>query len=408
MREELVNRFLKYVKIYTTSDEASETCPSTERQWDLAKILVEDLKEIGLEDISLDKNGYVMATLPANLEGVPSVGWIAHMDTAPNYNGNHVNPRIIENYDGKDIVLDAEKNIISSVMDFPELKNYMGKTLIVTDGSSLLGADDKAGVTEILEAMKYLKAHPEIPHGKVRIGFTPDEEIGRGADLFDIKAFDCDFAYTVDGGEIGELEYENFNAASVHIEITGRDIHPGAAKDKMINSILLAMEVQAMLPVEQRPEYTSGYEGFFLLDTLEGSVEKTTMDYIIRDHSFEKFVEKKALIQETVAFLQKKYPKAQFICQLKDSYFNMKEKIEPVMYIIDLAKKSMEELGIVPKVSPIRGGTDGSRLSYEGLPCPNLFTGGHNFHGKHEYICVESMEKARDLIVKITENVAKM
>lgn len=408
MREELVNRFLKYVKIHTTSDEASETCPSTESQWDLAKILVEDLKEIGLEDISLDKNGYVMATLLATQEGVASVGWIAHMDTAPNYNGKHVNPRMIENYDGKDIVLDAEKSIVSSVADFPELKNYIGKTLIVTDGSSLLGADDKAGVTEILEAMKYLKAHPEIPHGKVRVAFTPDEEIGRGADLFDIKAFDCDFAYTVDGGEIGELEYENFNAASVHIEITGRDIHPGAAKDKMINSILLAMEVQAMLPVEQRPEYTSGYEGFFLLDTLEGSVEKTTMEYIIRDHSFEKFTEKKNLIQEIIAFLQKKYPKAQFDCQLKDSYFNMKEKIEPVIYIIDLAKKSMEELGITPKVSPIRGGTDGSRLSYEGLPCPNLFTGGHNFHGKHEYICVESMEKARDLIIKITENVAKM
>ncbi|RXZ69236.1 peptidase T [Fusobacterium necrophorum] len=408
MREELVNRFLKYVKVYTTSDEASETCPSTERQWDLAKILVEDLKEIGLEDISLDKNGYVMATLPANQEGVASIGWIAHMDTAPNYNGNHVNPRMIENYDGKDIVLDAEKKIVSSVADFPELQNYIGKTLIVTDGSSLLGADDKAGVAEILEAMKYLKAHPEIPHGKVRVAFTPDEEIGRGADLFDIEAFDCDFAYTVDGGEIGELEYENFNAASVHIEITGRDIHPGAAKDKMINSILLAMEVQAMLPVEQRPEYTSGYEGFFLLDALEGSVEKTTMDYIIRDHSFEKFTEKKILIQEVLAFLQKKYPKAQFTCQLKDSYFNMKEKIEPVIYIIDLAKKSMKELGIVPKVSPIRGGTDGSRLSYEGLPCPNLFTGGHNFHGKHEYICVESMEKARDLIIKITENVAKM
>lgn len=408
MREELVNRFLKYVKIYTTSDEASETCPSTERQWDLAKILVEDLKEIGLEDISLDKNGYVMATLPATQEGVANIGWIAHMDTAPNYNGNHVNPRMIENYDGKDIVLDAENGIVSSVADFPELKNYIGKTLIVTDGSSLLGADDKAGVTEILEAMKYLKAHPEIPHGKVRVAFTPDEEIGRGADLFDIKAFDCDFAYTVDGGEIGELEYENFNAASVHIEITGRDIHPGAAKDKMINSILLAMEVQTMLPVEQRPEYTSGYEGFFLLDTLEGSVEKTNMEYIIRDHSFEKFTEKKKLIQEIIAFLQKKYPKAQFDCQLKDSYFNMKEKIEPVIYIIDLAKKSMEELGITPKVSPIRGGTDGSRLSYEGLPCPNLFTGGHNFHGKHEYICVESMEKARDLIIKITENVAKM
>ncbi len=408
MREELLNRFLKYVKIYTTSDEMSESCPSTERQWDLAKVLVEDLKEIGLEDISLDKNGYVMATLAANTEGVPSIGWIAHMDTAPNYNGNHVNPRIIENYDGKDIVLDAEQNIISSVADFPELKNYIGKTLIVTDGSSLLGADDKAGVTEILEAVKYLKAHPEIPHGKVRVGFTPDEEIGRGADLFDIKAFDCDFAYTVDGGEIGELEYENFNAASVHIEITGRDIHPGAAKDKMINSILLAMEVQTMLPVEQRPEYTTGYEGFFLLDSLQGSVEKTTMDYIIRDHSFEKFAEKKVFIQEVIAFLQKKYPKAKLECQIKDSYFNMREKIEPVMYIVDLAKKSMEELDIVPKVSPIRGGTDGSRLSYEGLPCPNIFTGGHNFHGKHEYICVESMEKARDLIVKITENATKL
>jgi len=408
MREELLNRFLKYVKIYTTSDEMSESCPSTERQWDLAKVLVEDLKEIGLEDISLDKNGYVMATLAANTEGVPSIGWIAHMDTAPNYNGNHVNPRIIENYDGKDIVLDAEQNIISSVADFPELKNYIGKTLIVTDGSSLLGADDKAGVTEILEAVKYLKAHPEIPHGKVRVGFTPDEEIGRGADLFDIKAFDCDFAYTVDGGEIGELEYENFNAASVHIEITGRDIHPGAAKDKMINSILLAMEVQTMLPVEQRPEYTTGYEGFFLLDSLQGSVEKTTMDYIIRDHSFEKFAEKKVFVQEVIAFLQKKYPKAKLECQIKDSYFNMREKIEPVMYIVDLAKKSMEELDIVPKVSPIRGGTDGSRLSYEGLPCPNIFTGGHNFHGKHEYICVESMEKARDLIVKITENATKL
>lgn len=408
MREELVNRFLKYVKIYTTSDEASETCPSTERQWDLAKILVEDLKEIGLEDICLDKNGYVMATLPANIEGAPSIGWIAHMDTAPNYNGNHVNPRIIENYDGKDIILDEEKEIISSVVDFPELKNYIGKTLIVTDGSSLLGADDKAGVTEILEAVKYLKAHPEIPHGKVRVGFTPDEEIGRGADLFDIKAFDCDFAYTVDGGEIGELEYENFNAASVHIEITGRDIHPGAAKDKMINSMLLAMEVQSMLPVEQRPEYTTGYEGFFLLDSLQGSVEKTTMDYIIRDHSFEKFTKKKEFIQEVIDFLGKKYPKAKLECHVKDSYFNMREKIEPVMYIIDLAKKSMEELGIIPKVSPIRGGTDGSRLSYEGLPCPNIFTGGHNFHGKHEYICVESMEKARNLIVRITENATKL
>lgn len=408
MREELLARFLNYVKIHTTSEDASTTCPSTERQWDLAKVLVQELEEIGLEEISLDHNGYIMATLPANREGIPTMGWIAHMDTAPNYNGANVNPRILENYDGKDIALDLEGKIVSSVLDFPELLNYKGKTLIVTDGSSLLGADDKAGITEIMMAVKYLKAHPEIPHGKIRVGFTPDEEIGRGADLFDVKKFACDLAYTVDGGEIGELEYENFNAASAHIEITGRDIHPGAAKDKMINSILLGMELQAMLPVEQRPEYTTKYEGFFLLDEVKGSVENTSMDYIIRDHSFEKFAEKKALLQECVNFLMKKYPKAKFTLEIKDSYYNMKEKIEPVMYIIDLAKKSMEEIGVTPIISPIRGGTDGSRLSYEGLPCPNLFTGGHNFHGKHEYICVESMEKAVELLVRIAENLANL
>lgn len=408
MKEQVLQRFLNYVKIHTTSEETSETCPSTERQWNLAKLLVQELEEIGLEDITLDKNGYVMATLAANKEGLPSMGWIAHMDTAPNYNGENVNPRVIENYDGLDIVLDAEGKIVTSVKDFPELANYKGKTLVVTDGSSLLGADDKAGIAEIMEAVKYLKEHPKIHHGKIRIGFTPDEEIGRGADLFDVKAFDCDFAYTVDGGEIGELEFENFNAASVHLEITGRDIHPGAAKDKMINSILLGMELQGMLPVEQRPEYTTQYEGFFLLENFQGSVENTKLDYIIRDHSFEKFEEKKELIKKVVVFLQEKYPNALFQCELSDSYYNMKEKIEPVMYIIDLAKKSMEEIGIVPKISPIRGGTDGSRLSYEGLPCPNLFTGGHNFHGKHEYICVESMEKATELLIRIAENVATL
>lgn len=408
MREELLKRFLKYVKIHTTSEDTSETCPSTKTQWNLAKVLVEELEEIGLEEITLDKNGYVMATLPATKEAMYTMGWIAHMDTAPNYNGENVNPRVIENYNGLDIILDEKGKIVSSVTDFPELKNYEGKTLIVTDGSSLLGADDKAGIAEIMQALKYLKEHPEVPHGKIRVGFTPDEEIGRGADLFDVKAFACDFAYTVDGGELGELEYENFNAASVRIAIAGRDIHPGEAKDKMINSILLGMELQDMLPVEQKPEYTTKYEGFFLLDSFQGTVENTTMEYIIRDHSFEKFENKKELLKRVIDFLRGKYPKASFQLEIKDSYYNMKEKIEPVMYIIDLAKRSMEETGVTPKISPIRGGTDGSRLSYEGLPCPNLFTGGHNFHGKHEYICLESMEKATELLIRIAENVVKL
>lgn len=408
MREQLLSRFLNYAKIHTTSKENSETCPSTEIQWNLAKLLVKELEEIGLEEVTLDMNGYVMATLPSTEEGLLSMGWIAHMDTAPNYNGENINPRVIENYDGLDIVLDREGKVVTSIADFPELGNYKGKTLIVTDGSSLLGADDKAGIAEIMEAVKYLKEHPEIPHGKIRVGFTPDEEIGRGADLFDVKAFDCDFAYTVDGGELGELEYENFNAASAHIAITGRDIHPGEAKDKMINSILLGMELQNMLPVEQKPEYTTKYEGFFLLDSLKGTVENTTMEYIIRDHSFEKFTKKKDLLKRIVDFLREKYPKAFFQLSIEDSYYNMKEKIEPVMYIVDLAKKSMEEIGVAPNISPIRGGTDGSRLSYEGLPCPNLFTGGHNFHGKYEYICLESMEKATELLIRIAENVAKL
>lgn len=404
----LVERFLKYVQIDTDSNPESNACPSSEIQWDLAKVIVEDLKALGMEDITLDENCYIMATLPANCdEDIPAIGFIAHMDTAPSYNGRGVKPRIVENYNGEDIVLNSEENVVLSPKDFGHMRNYVGQDLIVTDGSSLLGADDKAGIVEIIEAIKYLKEHPEIKHGVVKVGFTPDEEIGRGADLFDVKKFDCKFAYTVDGGELGELEYENFNAASATVKIEGRDIHPGSAKNSMINSIMIAMELNAMLPCDQRPEHTENYEGFFLLDELTGTVENTKMEYIIRDHSMRKFNEKKIIIKDAVQYLAKKYKDAKIEIEVKDSYYNMREKIEPVMYIIDLAKKSMEELEIAPNIRPIRGGTDGARLSYRGLPCPNLFTGGHNFHGRFEYICIQSMEKARDLIVKIAENVGK-
>lgn len=404
----LVERFLKYVQIDTDSNPESNACPSSEIQWDLAKVIVEDLKALGMEDITLDENCYIMATLPANCdEDIPAIGFIAHMDTAPSYNGRGVKPRIVENYNGEDIVLNADENVVLSPKDFAHMKNYIGQDLIVTDGSSLLGADDKAGIVEIIEAIKYLKEHPEIKHGVIKVGFTPDEEIGRGADLFDVKKFDCKFAYTVDGGELGELEYENFNAASATVKIEGRDIHPGSAKNSMINSIMIAMELNAMLPCDQRPEHTENYEGFFLLDELTGTVENTKMEYIIRDHSMRKFNEKKIIIKDAVQYLAKKYKDAKIEIEVKDSYYNMREKIEPVMYIIDLAKKSMEELEIAPNIRPIRGGTDGARLSYRGLPCPNLFTGGHNFHGRFEYICIQSMEKARDLIVKISENVGK-
>lgn len=404
----MINRFLKYVKIATDSNPENLQCPSSDIQWDLAKVIVEDLKELGLEDISLDENCYIMATLPANCtEEIPSIGFIAHMDTAPTYNGIGVNPRVVK-YEGGDIVLNKELNIILSPKDFSHMNNYIGQDLIVTDGKTLLGADDKAGIVEIIEAIKYLKEHPEIKHGEIKIGFTPDEEIGRGANFFDVEKFNCKFAYTVDGGELGELEYENFNAASAVIKIRGRDIHPGTAKNSMINSIMIAMELNSMLPPEQRPEHTENYEGFFLLNDMKGTVEDTTMNYIIRDHSMKKFNEKKNLIKAAVMYLQLKYKDACIEIEVKDSYYNMREKIEPVMYIIDLAKKSMEELGIEPHIRPIRGGTDGARLSYKGLPCPNLFTGGHNFHGKFEYIPVQSMEKARDLIVKIIENTAKL
>lgn len=404
----LVERFLKYVQIDTDSNPESNACPSSEIQWDLAKVIIEDLKALGMEDITLDENCYIMATLPANCdEDIPAIGFIAHMDTAPSYNGRGVKPRIVENYNGEDIVLNSEENVVLSPKDFSHMRNYIGQDLIVTDGSSLLGADDKAGIVEIIEAIKYLKEHPEIKHGVIKVGFTPDEEIGRGADLFDVKKFDCKFAYTVDGGELGELEYENFNAASATVKIEGRDIHPGSAKNSMINSIMIAMELNAMLPCDQRPEHTENYEGFFLLDELTGTVENTKMEYIIRDHSMRKFNEKKIIIKDAVQYLAKKYKDAKIEIEVKDSYYNMREKIEPVMYIIDLAKKSMEELEIAPNIRPIRGGTDGARLSYRGLACPNLFTGGHNFHGRFEYICIQSMEKARDLIVKIAENVGK-
>ena len=400
----MIERFLKYVKVATESDPKNNKCPSSDIQWDLANLIVEDLKELGLKDISLDENCYIMATLPANCEDeIPTIGFIAHMDTAPTYNGIGVNPKIVEKYKGGDIVLNNELNIVLSPKDFSHLNNYIGQDLIVTDGKTLLGADDKAGIVEIIEAVKYLQEHPEIKHGEIKIGFTPDEEIGRGANYFDVEKFNCKFAYTVDGGELGELEYENFNAASAVIKIKGRDIHPGTAKNSMINSIIIAMELNSMLPNEQRPEHTENYEGFFLLNDMKGTVENTTMNYIIRDHSMKKFNEKKNLIKAIVMYLQVKYKDAEIEIEVKDSYYNMREKIEPVMYIVDLAKKSMEELGIEPHIRPIRGGTDGARLSYKGLPCPNLFTGGHNFHGKYEYCSLNTMQKAMQTILNLIE-----
>lgn len=400
----LVEKFLQYVKIDTTSDSKSQSCPSSEIQWNLAKIIVKDLEEIGLVDISLDENGYIMGTLPSNTQkDIPTIGFIAHMDTAPSFNGNDIKPRIIDNYDGNDIILNSDLNISMTVKDFPELKKYVNQKLIVTDGTTLLGADDKAGIVEIMTALKYLKENPTIEHGEIKIGITPDEEIGRGANLFDVEKFGAKFAYTIDGGEVGELEFENFNAASANIVIKGRDIHPGASKNKMINAMLLAMELNDMLPANERPEYTEGYEGFFLLTNFKGTIETTEIDYIIRDHSKEKFLEKKELIENAVKYLQGKYKDAEIILTLKDSYYNMREIIEPVYHIVDLAKNAMIEVGVKPIIKPIRGGTDGARLSFKGLPCPNIFTGGHNFHGKFEFIPIESMEQSVKVILKIVE-----
>lgn len=400
----VVERFLKYVKYHTTSDENSNTFPSTEGQLIFARELAKELKELGLSEVEVDKNGYVTALLPANTDKkIPTIGFIAHMDTSPDMCGKDVKPQIIENYDGNDIVLNKEKGIILSTSEFPELKNYIGKTLITTDGTTLLGADDKAGIAEIITAIEYLINHPEIEHGNVKIAFTPDEEIGRGVDKFNVKKFACDFAYTVDGGELGTIEYENFNAASAKIKIHGRNVHPGTAKGKMKNSILIGIELQNMLPELERPEHTEGYQGFYHLNNFQGTVEETSMYYIIRDFDKQAFSDKKEYIKSIVEALNKKYGEGTVELELKDQYYNMREVIEKHMHIVETAMEAMRSLGIEPKVVPIRGGTDGARLSFMGLPTPNLFTGGHNFHGKYEFIPIHAMEKAVEVIVKIVE-----
>ena len=403
----VVKRFLEYIKYDTESSTTSGQTPSSPGQMIFAEKLVEDLKILGLEDISLDKNGYIMATLPANTDKkVPTIGFIAHMDTSPDMSGKDITPRIVDKYNGKNIILNKENNIILSPTDFPEILNYIGQDIIVTDGTTLLGADDKAGLSEIITAIEFLKNHPEIKHGKIRIGFTPDEEIGQGADHFDVEKFGADWAYTIDGGQIGELEYENFNAAGVSIKIQGRNVHPGTAKDKMVNALIVANKLISMLPANERPEHTEGYEGFFHLVAVNGDVDAASLGYIIRDHDRQKYEQKKELIKDTVNHINRLYPNSTTL-EVKDQYFNMREKVEPVLHIVDLAHKAMEEVGVTPIVKPIRGGTDGSRLSYMGLPCPNIFGGGHNFHGRYEYIPIPSMEKAVEVIVKIAEKVAK-
>lgn len=397
----VVNNFLEYVKIYTTSDEDSPTCPSTKRQFNLANKLVEQCKQIGLSEVSIDDNGYVTASIMPNCEKIKTtIGFISHIDTSPAVTGENVRPQLLE-YKGGDIVLN--ENTILSPKEFPSLNDYVGKTIITTDGNTLLGADDKAGIAEIMTAAEYIINNPNIKHGKIRIAFTPDEEIGRGADKFDVEAFGADFAYTVDGGRIGELEYENFNAAKAKIYIHGKNVHPGTAKDTMINSILIAGEFMHMLPENETPAHTDGYEGFYHLDDIVGNVEETKLTYIIRDFDMEKFSKRKDNIMNIVNQLNDKYGKNIITIDLKDEYFNMVEKINEKKYVVDLAFKAMQEVGIEPIIQPIRGGTDGSRLSFMGLPCPNIFTGGHNFHGKYEYIPVYAMEKAVEVIVKIVE-----
>ncbi|WIF96182.1 peptidase T [Caminicella sporogenes] len=406
--EKLIDRFLKYVKMETTSNSESQTCPSTNSQLDFARVLVEELKEIGLKDASVDSNGYVMATLPANTDrDIPTIGFIAHMDTSPDMTAKNVNPQIIKNYDGSDLVLNSEKNIVLSPKDFPELKKYIGEDLITTDGTTLLGADDKAGIAEIITAIEYLVNNPEIEHGTVKVAFTPDEEIGRGADKFDVEKFGADFAYTIDGGEIGELEYENFNAAYAKVKIKGRNVHPGSAKNKMINSILIAMKFNSMLPSNEIPAHTEGYEGFYHLNDISGNVEETTLYYIIRDHDRDKFEEKKRKLMKVAEYLNDDIGEKVIEVEMKDQYYNMKEKIKPVIHIVEIAEKAMKEVGVTPIIKPIRGGTDGARLSYMGLPCPNIFTGGHNFHGKFEYIPIKSMKKAVEVIIKIIKLYSK-
>lgn len=407
-RQHIIDRFISYVTVDTESDPNSETTPSTEKQWDLANQLVEELKQIGMEDVSIDENAYIMATLPSNVDHeVPTIGFVSHFDTSPDFSGANVKPQIVENYDGGDILLNKEENIILSPSYFDDLLQYKGQTLITTDGTTLLGADDKAGICEIVSAMEYLIQHPEIKHGKIRVGFTPDEEIGRGAHKFDVEKFGAEWAYTMDGSQIGELEYENFNAAGVKLTFKGKSVHPGYAKGKMINSMLLANRFISKLPAKEVPEKTAGYEGFFHVHTFNGSLEETEVQLIIRDHNMKKFKNRKKFIRELVKKINKKYEQkfgGKIVkCEIKDQYYNMKEKVEPVMHIVDIAEQAMKELDIKPIIKPIRGGTDGSQLSYMGLPCPNIFAGGHNFHGKYEYVPVESILKATQVIVKIAE-----
>lgn len=405
----VAERFLKYVSFDTQSKDEEEQVPSTEKQLVLAKELVKELEEMGASDVRLSEHGYVYATIEANTEkNVPSLGFVAHMDTAPAMSGRDVKARIVEKYAGGDIVLNEEKNIVMTVKDFPFMADCEGRDLIVTDGTTLLGGDDKAGVAEIMTMAAWLLAHPEIPHGTIRIGFTPDEEVGRGADFFDVEGFGADVAYTVDGGPLGELEYENFNAASGKVYIHGVGIHPGGAKNKMKSALLIGMELQSLLPAFENPMYTEGYEGFFHLDQFAGDVEYAKMDYLIRDYDMDKFTQKKELFASAAEFLNKKYGEGTVELKIKDSYYNMKEKIEPYKYLIDIAKEAMEEVGITPEVSPIRGGTDGARLSYMGLPCPNLCTGGYNFHGKFEFIPVQSMEKVVELLLTIVRKFEKI
>lgn len=403
---DIVDRFIKYARIDTQSDENNTQTPSTQKQFNLANEVKKEAIEMGLTDVSLDNNCYLMATLPSNSQKeLPVIGFIAHFDTSPDMSGKDVNPRIIHKYEGNDIVLNASKEVILSPVDFPELLGHVGEDIIVTDGTTLLGADDKAGIAAIMNAMQFLLDHPEIEHGKIRIAFTPDEEIGRGADKFDVAKFGARWAYTIDGSEIGELEYENFNAASAKIQIQGRNVHPGYAKGKMVNALHLANELVALLPQNERPEHTAEYEGFFHLISMGGTVEESTLSFIIRDHDMTLFEQRKKMMEDAVASLNAKYGE-RLTLKMNDQYYNMREKVEPVKYIVDYAYKAMTEIGVTPNVKPIRGGTDGARLSFMGLPCPNIFAGGMNFHGKYEFLPIPSMKKASEVIVKIAEIVA--
>lgn len=404
----VIERFLKYVTFDTQSDESTGVTPSTPKQMVFARYLKEELEKLGLKDISLDKNGYLFATLPSNVDHeVPVIGFIAHMDTSPDMSGENVKPRIVEKYDGKDIPLCAEEHIVLSPTNFPELLDHIGEDLIVTDGHTLLGADDKAGIAEIVGAVAYLKAHPEIKHGDIRVGFNPDEEIGLGAHKFDVEKFGAKWAYTMDGGEVGELEFENFNAASAKVLVKGRNVHPGYAKNKMINSLLVANEYASLLPANETPGTTEGYEGFYHLVGMEGEVEHTVLSYIVRDHDREKFEARKQALQDYAAQLNQKYGEGTVCVELKDQYYNMRQQVEPLMHIIDIAFAAMQEAGVTPKVKAIRGGTDGAQLSFKGLPCPNIFAGGLNFHGRYEFVPIPSIEKAMKVVVKIAELTAK-